>query len=482
MSMDRVLRFLGFRYATAGLVALALVALYGVASLSRPGGSAGAVKAVSAPVTSAVVVCPAGESGRLSLLSASRARSAGRVDVVETRDGTGVASVGSPGAFWMKDGLKSDQGSYTARASGALAPGLEAERTTHWPGGADRGLAGTRCERPGTDLWFVGPGPVAAERIELYLTNVDAQPASVDVTGLSGEGPLDTTDGRGVPVEPYSTKVVRIGDAGDGLGDVVASARDLSLRVRATTGRVAAAVRVRIDEGKGIEWLPQAQPPATSLVVPGLPGGDGRRQLLVAVPGEEDARVRVRVVTAKGSFAPQGQDVLDAPAETVTALDLDRALSGKPAAVRLESDRPIVAGFAAERGADVAYGAAVLPLGADGGAVADNRFDASLILTAPEAGATVRVTPVGPSGPGSAQEVKVPAGGTAEAKLTAPKGAEDGFGVLLAPSSGSGPVYAARVLATGKGDDGLFTVLPVDPAWTTMRMPPAADSQRALIP
>ncbi|GLW61804.1 hypothetical protein Arub01_00480 [Actinomadura rubrobrunea] len=480
--MDKILRFLGLRYATAVLVVAALAALYGVASLSRPGGSAEKARAAAAPVTSTVMVCPAGERGRLSLASSSRMRTAGRADVVETHDGTGVASLGTPGAFWMKDGLKTDQGSYTVRASGALAPGLEAERTIHWPGGADRGLAGTQCARPATDMWFVGPGPMAAERIELYLTNVDAQPASVDVIALSGEGPLDTTEGRGIPVDPYTTKIVRIGDDGEGLGDVVAMARDLSLRVRATTGRVAAAVRVRIDEGKGIEWLPQAHQPATSVVVPGVPGGSGRRQLLVAVPGEADARVRVQVVTPKGSFAPQGQDVLDAPAETVTALDLGRALSGKPAAVRLQSDRPIVAGFAAERGADVAYGAATRPLGADGGLVADNRFAASLLLTAPDAGATVRVTPVGPSGAGNAQEVKVPAGGTAEAKLSAPQGAGGGYAVLVAPRPGSGPVYAARVLATGKGDEGLVTVLPVNPAWTTMLLPPADDSQRAVFP
>lgn len=486
--MDKMLRLLSLRYATAALVLVAVAALYGVASLSRPSADAGE-KGTRAPVTSAVSVCPGHEGGRLSVQSSAvkGAPAGGRVDVAATRGGSPLASVTTPGQRWNKD-IGASEDSFTVRGTGPIAAGLEAEGTTHWSGGPDRGLAGARCASPGTDMWFLGPGPIGADALDLYLTNVDSQPASVDLTALSGEGPLDTTDGRGTPVAPRTTKVVRLGKSPEGLGGIVGTAKDLALHVRTTSGRVAASLRARIGEKKGIEWIPLAPAPAPSAIVPGVPGGPGKRRLLVGVPGEADARITVQVITQDGGFAPQGQDVLDAPAETVTSVDLDVALSGKPAAVRLVSDRPIVAGFAAERGADVAYGAAAAPLGTpDGpgrvtsGVVADNRFDPSLALTAPRGAATVRVTPLGGQGAGTPQEIKVPAGRTVETKLTAPPGGDKGFGVMITPAAGSSPVYAARTMATGKGDGYLFTVLPVVPVATTQWLPGADDSQRSLV-
>jgi hypothetical protein len=478
--MDRILRLLGMRYATAGLVPIALAALYGAADLSRPDAPARAEgRPVQATLTSATLVCPAHEDGRVSLLASARS-GAGKADVVQTHDGKVVASVPNPGESWAED-IEHGQDSYTVRGGGALAAGLEAERTTYWPGGDDRGLAGVRCARPGTDLWFLGPGPIAAERLDLFLTNVDAQPASVDVTALSGEGPLDTPDGQGTPVDPYSTKIIPLGKSPEGLGEILATARDLALRVHSTTGRVAASVRVRIGKKKGIEYMPLSPAPATSLVVPGIPSGQGRRQLLVGVPGADDARIKVQVLTPNGAFAPQGQDVLDAPAETVTPLDLDRALSGKPAAVRLVSDRPIVAGFNAQRDDDVGFGTATAPLGATGGVISDNRFDATLQLTAPAGAANVRITAIGGQGPGTPQTVKVPAGRTTEVTIAEPRGGDHGYGVLVVPLPGSGPVHAARTLTTGKDGKGLFTVLPVEPAVTTVTLPPVGDSQTAVV-
>ncbi|QXJ22025.1 hypothetical protein AGRA3207_002954 [Actinomadura graeca] len=483
--MDRMLRFLGLRYATAALVLVALAALYGAASLSRPSATADA-KGVRVPITSAVAVCPGHEGGRLSVQSAKGGPSGGHVDTSETRGGAPLASMTAAGQGWRKDTASGDE-SFTVRAAGGIAAGLEVEQTTHWPGGPDRGLAGARCASPGTDLWFLGPGPDAADALDLYLTNVDPQPASVDLTALSGVGPLDTTDGRATPVAPYSTTVVKLGKSPEGLGDILNTARDLALHVRTTSGRVAASLRVRIGEKKGIEWLPASPAPAASLVVPGVPGGSGERRLLVAVPGEADARVRVRVVGPEGEFSPQGQDVVDAPGKTVTPVDL--GLAGKPGAVRVSADRPVVAAFTAERGADVAYGAATAPLGAPdgprrvaGGVVADNRFDSVLTLTAPSRAASVQVTALAGQAPGTPQEIEVPAGRTVETKITVPAGGDQGFSALITPKPGSGPVYAARTMYTGKGDGFLFTVLPVVPASMTQVLPRAADSQTVLTP
>ncbi|RKS76407.1 hypothetical protein BZB76_1762 [Actinomadura pelletieri DSM 43383] len=482
MNTDKVLRLLGMRYATAALILVAVAALYGAATFAHPGEAT--AKGRRAPVTSAVAVCPGHEGGRLAVQSLAHEKG-GRVDMTPTKGGSAVASMTTPGQTWEKDTDSGDD-SYTLRATGAMAAGLAAEQTTYRDDGDDRGLAGARCAAPGTDLWFLGPGPVAADEIDLYLTNVESRPAFVDLTALSGEGPLDTVEGRGTRVDPYTTRVVKIGESPEGLGDVVKPAAVVALRVRAAGGRVAASLRVRAGEGKGIEWLPRSPAPATSVLVPGVPGGSGERGLLIAVPGEADARVRVQVITKDGAFVPRGQDVVDAPAKTVTFVALDDVLSGRAAAVRLVADRPILAGIAAERGADIAYGTSTPPLTASGpGVAADNRFDSSLILTAPAGAATVQVTTMNATGRGASQEIKVPAGRTVETALAAPNANADdevAYGVVIKPKPGSGPVHAARVLGKGKGDEYLFTVLPIVPAALTVHLPDTADSQGALIP
>ncbi|TDD33469.1 hypothetical protein E1287_19415 [Actinomadura sp. KC06] len=483
VNTDTLLRLVGMRYASAALMLVGVAALYGAATFSRPGDVD--ANGREAPVTSAVMVCPGHEGGRLAVQSLASPRKGGRVDMTPTKGGAALASMTSPGQSWEKD-TESGDDSYTLRATGAMAAGLEAEQTTYEDGGDDRGLAGARCASPATDQWFIGPGPVAADELDLYLTNVDSQPASVDVIALSGEGPLDTIEGRGTRVEPYTTRVVKIGGSPEGLGDVVKSAADLALRVRTNGGRVTASLRVRAGEEKGIEWLPRSPAPAPSVVVPGVPGGPGKRRLLISVPGESDARIRTQVITKDGAFAPQGQDVLDAPGKTVTSLAIDGALVGKAGAVRLVADRPIVAGFAADRGADIAYGTSTPPLDGSGpGIVADNRFDSSLVLTAPSGAATVEVTTVNATGKSAPQVIEIPAGRTVETALAAPnRDAKDdtAYGVVIVPKAGSGPVHASRTLSKGKDDDYLFTVLPITPAAITVHLPDTVDTQGALTP
>ena len=85
-------------------------------------------------------------------------------------------------------------------------------------------------------------------------------------------------------------------------------------------------------------------------------------------------------------------------------------------------------------------------------------------------------------GTGARQEIKVPAGRTVETTITVPPGGDKGFGALITLRPGSGPVYAARMMSTGKGDTFLFTVLPIVPASATQVLPKAADSQSVLTP
>jgi hypothetical protein len=387
---------------------------------------------------------------------------------------------------WSTD-TKDGEDPYSVRANGVMAGGLAVEQTSAAGSGGSRGLAGLRCAPPGIDTWFIGPGPVDAEQIEVHLVNVDDQPAAVDLEALSQDGPVDTTEAGGLSVKPHDSEVVTIGESTEGLAGVSDEAQTLALRVQSRQGRVAANVRVRMKDGRGIDWVPAAGAPGTQLTVPGIPPGEGARQLLIAVPGDTDARVTMQVITEKGVFAPEGRDVLDAPAQTITRLDLDGVLNGKAAALRINSDEPILAGLAAQMSVgganDIAMTAATPPI-AQRGALADLRTgggrESKLILTAPDGDAAVRVTAVTKNGPaGGPQDVRLSGGRTIVVTPPAPQGADDGYSLVITPAPGAGPVYAARLLTAKKQG---ATVLPVAGAPTWIRGPEVGDSVTAIIP
>jgi hypothetical protein len=81
---------------------------------------------------------------------------------------------------------------------------------------------------------------------------------------------------------------------------------------------------------------------------------------------------------------------------------------------------------------------------------------------------------------GAPQTVKVSGARTLEVRVGDPAGpAAKGFGIMIAPQPGAGPVYAARLL---RGKGGQLTVLPVVPAITTVLLPPVDNSLTAVVP
>jgi Family of unknown function (DUF5719) len=454
-------RLPGNRFALAALVVLALAALYGVASFARPAASAPR-RSVAVPVTSAYAACPDTHGARVSAVTPPGARGPGKAWVAGT-----PTVLTAPGTAWSADVTK-NAGPWTFAAYGSLAPGLTVEQTT-----SDGGLAGTRCVQPAADLWFAGPGPGDAHDVGLYLTNVDDRPVTAVVGALSPEGSIETPDGQNyVQVDPHSTRLVQVGVQVEGFGEAAADTKLIALHVHAISGRIAAAVRV--ERKKGADWLP-ATAPGNQVIVPGVPSGEGHRRLLIAVPGRDEVGVSVQGLSRDGAFAPIGQRTLQAPALAVTPFDL--GLGGKAAALRLVSNRPIVAALEADEGDDFAVTAATSPLRATGqggavGLVADDRDKTTLLLTTPGPAAVVRLTQIMAQGPtGTAQDVKVPAGHTVEVAMPPPAGADD-YGLTVVVRPGSGPVYAARLLKIKKRG---LTVLPIPPARMSAPLPPVID-------
>jgi hypothetical protein len=170
--------------------------------------------------------------------------------------------------------------------------------------------------------------------------NPESTPAELEVAISGPEGAVSTPRLRGIVVEPRSRVIVRLSREAPRLPAA-------AWRVTVRQGRVMAAVSDRESDGfvpRGADWIPASVDPATRVLIPGVIGGPGGRQLLVHAPGDLSATVRVRLITASGSFVPAATPEIEVPGGSVVAVDLDSALQGDDATVDLQSDQPIVAG------------------------------------------------------------------------------------------------------------------------------------------
>jgi len=365
-------------------------------------------------------------------------------------------------------------GGVMVQASGAMARGLEAEQVA--PGGA----ISARCDGPGTDFWFVGPGAFTVGHIQLYLMNVGSQSADVDVQAYTDAGPLQGSTDTGVAVAPH-TMVTQ------SLQKMLHGTRWVALNVRASVGQVVAAVEETTGRARSGAWLPGSGTPGTKIVIPGMPPTAGTRQLFVAVPGTQDAHITLGAVTDKGSYHPTSAGGLDIPGGSVAQISLT-SLSGLFGALEISSSVPVTASLMMPGGPHGTPGTftAAGPALQERGVVAVNQdghgATSSLVLTAPWRGARVQVTEIGTGGgQGQAAPGKVltiPAHHSVLEQLTTPAGTHrgSGFAVIVTPLPGSGPVYAGRVVISSGRGGSLQSVLPVSSALTVVPLPHVQDA------
>jgi hypothetical protein len=436
--------------ATVALVAAPATAGPGQAEVSRLGGTAGihSLHRVTNP-------------GQLSL---APVRAVGASPPTASAGSQPVKTVATPGGV-------------VVQASGSMARGLEVEQV------ATGGVPSARCESPGTDFWFVGPGQHGLARIQLFLLNPGSQAADANVVISTDAGPLQGGADTGIAVAPHSMVVQTLAPA-------VHQSRALALHVRTSVGQVVAAVEEITPAGGSGAWLPAAQPPATHVVLPGLPAARGTRQLFVAVPGNRDAHLKLTAVTTKGSYPPAGSAGLDIPGGSAAAIVLP-SLSGVPAALKLSSDVPVTASAMLSGGAPGAPGvftAASLPV-EEQGVIAYDRagsgLASQLVLSAPGRAVTARITEIGTTGSaGTPRVVQIQAGHSVVAQLGKGGGAarKSVFSVMVAPLAGSGQLYAGRVV-TGSGTGGkVQSLLPVISTLTVVPLPKVQNTVITTVP
>ena len=375
----------------------------------------------------------------------------------------------------------------------ATAPGddtpplLAAVQTTLATSGDLRGLATTGCAAAGSDIWLVGGGTGDGHRARLLLANPMSSPALVDVTVHGSAGRLSAPGGEGIVV-PASGQVALFVDA------LAPGVAPLAVHVQTRSGRVTATLHDSVLRGLvpgGTDDVPAAAPAAKAQVVPGLSvqGGDaahpsgpeapGATAVRVAVPGPDEAIVRISLLGPTGVTELGARGVVTVPGGGVVDVQVGGVPDGDYAAL-VRADVPVVAGAvigrasagsgdagtAADPGgkappADLGWSAATLPLAAPAAvalpaaATAGGAITATLSLTAPGAGARVVIQALGgPGASGAGQAVDVPAGGTLAVPV--PKAA----GVLIRPDGG-GAVHAAVVLTAADAGGRMVSVIPV---------------------
>ena len=128
---------------------------------------------------------------------------------------------------------------------------------------------------------------------------------------------------------------------------------------------------------------------------------------------------------------------------------------------------------------------------ADQGVVAGNPagrgLTVGLLLTAPGSAASASVSVIASDGtvtsPAALQDVAITAGHTLAVAVPRPSGGKP-FAIVLTPRSGSGPIYATRVVTSGTGGltAEVTSLLPVQSALTEITLPPVQNSYTAVLP
>jgi len=462
--------------AGAGLVAAA-VQVPGALAVGPRGGSAAPSDTTTTTVRGAALVCPGPElkgikgvdDANVNVRVATVAAPAEVLGDVQpaTADGTLKLSrmprgpVGAPvttrGVVASAD--MADPAAVLASGSQALAPGLAAIQSSFVTSGDHRGLTTAACGPARADQWLLGGGGQPGRQERLVLANPGGNAVTVDLTLHGAKGPIASTTGKGVVV-PAHGRVSVLLDAISGTEATPA------VHVVATGGVVSAVLNDSWLDGTvaaGADDVVPTAAPSRDQVVPGVPlVGPGL--VRVAVPGDSEAVVQVRVLDAQGPRALPKGGVVRVAGGSVRDIDLSGLPNGTYA-VQVKADVPVVAAALVTRrdGAkpgDFAWTSSTLPVTTAGapltvpaGGPAD--LGRWMLLTSEDDDAVVDVVTTDAAGKVSSQRVTVPA----DSAFAVPV---QGASAWVHQASGKGLLRVALGSQTGSGGAALVSVAPLE--------------------
>ncbi len=277
-------------------------------------------------------------------------------------------------------------GSAVAAVTGRLAPGLLAARFGDGP------AAAIGCPAPLPETWFTGVGAAAEHASVLELVNPDKGAAIADITVYGDKGEIPEPSLRGVTVSGGQSKRIDLSEA-------IPRRGELTVQVVVSRGRLATSV---LDELRPIgagkpssDWLPGQPQPRPRQLLLGLAPGAGDDTLLVTNPGEDEARVEVKIVTEDAAFTPQGLKELRVPPGAVASLPLTKVVRQQirdgALGLRVESTAPVTASLRSTIGGDLSFAAPVAPSDTPMSALVP-AGDASVVLADADAVGVATVT------------------------------------------------------------------------------------------
>ena len=347
-----------------------------------------------------------------------------------------------------------------AEASQSLAPGLAATQSWLVPSGDHRALTSSACTQAGSDFWILAGGGAPGRQERLLLTNPGGNAVTVDLTLHGPDGELASPQGKGIVV-PARGRTSFLLDSIS--GDVASPA----LHVVAEGGTVSAAVNDSWLDGTrpaGSDDTVPTAPPSRDQVIPAVQVA-GPAVLRVAVPGNAEAVVQARVLTATGPRALPTGGVTRLDGGQVRDIDLSKLPFGT-VGIQVRADVPVVAAAMVSRGApgapsDLAWspstpaltGVAGLPLADPAGS--PKPLARGLGLSATGDSAVVDVVLVDAAGAEKTQRVTVARDSSATVNLAGMSS------VWVRQVSGKGEVHGGVISAISVTDGTLITSAPL---------------------
>ncbi len=400
-----------------------------VAQQTRPGP---APKAHSEPVTVTQSICPGPEAlgiaGLPNLLAQTVSATAVTAPAASLPAGFATAHAagsvtisGLPsGGKWpapatvrgqVVSGQISVAQSVLITGAGAMAPGTVATQWSWTKSGGSRGLVTAACMPAAASSWLIAGGADPGRRERLVLTNPGPNPVTVDLNVLGVKGPIQSPNGQALVVGGYARTVVLI-------NAIAGSERSPAVHVTAHGGEVAAVLSDTWLDGvvpRGGDDTGSTAAPAREQVMAAVPI-EGRAILRIAVPGDREAVVESRVLTARGPKALPSGGVTRVAGHCTRDIDLSSLAPGAYA-VQVRADVPVVAAAMVDRrraaGApsDLAWSVASSPIRTLAGMALPAAEVKGLIdrldLAATGHPASVLVTTVGAGGRVSTKEVAI---------------------------------------------------------------------------
>lgn len=199
----------------------------------------------------------------------------------------------------------------------------------------------TLCSAPSISQWFVGGAADVTSKGKLLLINSGLSDAIVDVEIWSESG-----------VRPPKVLTLKANSSlVQNLDSLDPGSKQIALHIAPRSGRINAFL---VDErGRGLrslggDMVNASSDPTREIVIPAVPhmkrsGNTLGHTLRILAPGDVDARITVELNSTKGSFIPVGFDDRIVKAGKVTEIALNPQLVPSIFALKISSDRPIVA-------------------------------------------------------------------------------------------------------------------------------------------